>query len=245
MSNSKNVVEQIKNLMVQFGFMTEEKTMLSFKLSDNTILETEKLQPGNQIFKINENFEKVTLENGQYKIENFEVEVVDGLIVSTRELFIDAKLVDGTQIKVEGDSLVEGALVKVVQGDAVIAAPDGVHELEDGTKVETKDGKIVSIEQKEIEEPEAPEVEIEVAPSSMEKELMEMLQDFVKKVGEKMSSMEQNYNSLQNEFNEFKKQPATKKISDGKTDFSKVTEEDSLLDSRIKAIMALRNNKNK
>jgi hypothetical protein len=238
---SKNVVEQIKGLLKEFGFM-DEVTLLSFKLADNTIVEAEKLEVGKSIMKINEGFEKVSLENGSYRLNNFEVQVQDGLIKSVRELFVDAKLVDGTQIKVEGDSLVEGAKVVVVQGDAEVPAPDGVHELEDGTKVETKDGMIVSVSEKEVE---APEVEIEVPlaasqPPSMEKELMEMLQDFVKKVGEKMTAMEQNYNTLQNEFNQFKKEPASKKITDGKTDY-KFNVENGELNNKIKAIMALRN----
>jgi hypothetical protein len=238
---SKNVVEQIKGLLKEFGFM-DEVTLLSFKLADNTIVEAESLEVGKSIMKINEAFEKVSLENGSYKLNNFEVEVENGLIKSVKELFVDAKLVDGTVIKVEGDSLLEGAKVFVVQGDAEVVAPDGVHELEDGTKVETKDGMIVSVSEKEVE---APEVEIEVPlaasqPPSMEKELMEMLQDFVKKVGEKMTAMEQNYNTLQNEFNQFKKEPASKKITDGKTDY-KFNVENGELNNKIKAIMALRN----
>jgi hypothetical protein len=241
MTNSKNVVEQIKSLMVQFGFMNEEVTLLSFKLSDDTIVELESLEVGKSIMKINEGFEKVSLENGSYRLSNFEVQVQDGLIKSVKELFVEAKLVDGTVIKVEGDSLLEGAKVVVVQGDAEVVAPDGVHELETGEKVETKDGMIVSVQEKEVE---APEVEIPVAaasqPPSMENEIMQMLQDFVKKIGEKMSVMEQNYNTLQNEFNQFKKEPASKKITDGKTDY-KFNVENGELNNKIKAIMALRN----
>ena len=106
MSNSKSAIQEIKKLMVQFGFMSEDK---------------------NEIVK---------------------------------EIFIDAKLIDGTAIKVEGDSLLEGAKVVVVTADAEVPAPDGVHELEDGTKVETKDGVIVKVEEVVAEEEgvEAPEV---------------------------------------------------------------------------------------
>ena len=54
MSNSNKAVQEIKNLMVQFGFMSEDKTLLSFKLEDNTIVETAKLEKDSKIFKINE-----------------------------------------------------------------------------------------------------------------------------------------------------------------------------------------------
>ena len=243
MSNSKNAIQEIKKLMVQFGFMTEEQTPLSFKLSDNTILQTSKLEVGNSIFKINDAFEQVSLEDGSYRlVENFEIEVKDGKIETVKEIFLDAKLADGTVVKVEGDSLVEGKKVVVVTEEAEIPAPDGVHELEDGTKVETKDGLIVKVEEKVMEGPEMekPEVEIEVPSLALEKEMVDMVKDFVSKMGEKISKMEQDYAKLQNEFNSFKKEPAGKKVADGKTEtFNKV---DDVIDDKLKAIMSLRKN---
>jgi hypothetical protein len=243
MSNSKNAIQEIKKLMVQFGFMTEEQTPLSFKLSDNTILQTSKLEAGNSIFKINDAFEQVSLEDGSYRlVENFEIEVKDGKIETVKEIFLDAKLADGTVVKVEGDSLVEGKKVVVVTEEAEIPAPDGVHELEDGTKVETKDGLIVKVEEKVMEGPEMekPEVEIELPSLALEKEMVDMVKDFVSKMGEKISKMEQDYAKLQNEFNSFKKEPAGKKVADGKTEtFNKV---DDVIDDKLKAIMSLRKN---
>jgi hypothetical protein len=246
MSNSKTAIGEIKKLMVQFGFLNEESVMASFKLEDNTILQANKLEVGQKIVKINEAFEQVALENGSYRlVENFNIEVVDGEIKSVSHIFVDAKLVDGTAIKVEGDSLVEGAKVVVVTPDAEIPAPDGVHELEDGTKVETKDGIIAKIEEV-VGEEEAPSVEVEVEagkkPMEMEEEMLVMLKDFIYKMGEKVSKMEQSYSSLQDEFNQFKKEPAAKKIANGKTDFNKQIG-DSELDSKWSAIQALRNKK--
>lgn len=50
----------------------------------------------------------------------------------------EATLKDGTKVVIEGD------MVSVVAADGTkTAAPDAVHELADGTKVETKAGKIV------------------------------------------------------------------------------------------------------
>lgn len=169
MSNSKTAIAEIKRLMVQFGFMSDEQTLKSFKLEDNTILEAKDLVAGEKITRLNEEFERVALESGSYNlVENFSIEVEDGKIKSVKEIFVNAKLVDGTEIKVEGDALGEGAKVVVVTPDAEIPAPDGVHELEDGTKVETKDGVIVHVEEvvgdvEEGEVPEAPEVEVKAA----------------------------------------------------------------------------------
>lgn len=250
MSNSKTAIAEIKKLMVQFGFMTEETTPLSFKLADNTILQTSKLEVGNSIFKINDAFEKVSLEDGSYRlVENFEIQVKDGKIETVKEIFLDAKLMDGTQIKVEGDSLVEGKKVIVVTEDAEIPAPDGVHELEDGTKVETKDGVISKIEEKvaetEGEAPEGPEVSVELPSLGMEKEVMQMLKDFVSKMGEKISKMEQDYSKLQNEFNSFKKEPASKKIADGKTESFSNIKNDDVFDARLQAAISLMKNNKK
>jgi hypothetical protein len=248
MSNSKSAIQEIKNLMVQFGFMSEDKTLLSFKLEDDTIVETAKLEKNSKIFKINEAFERVALKDGKYKLkENFELEVAESQIVSVKEIFVDAKLVDGTAIKVSGEGLVEGAKVMVVTEEGEIPAPDGVHELEDGTKVETKEGLIVKIEEM-LEEPkmekpemEEPKVEIEVSKEEkMESEVVALLKDLVIKLGEKIASLEGKVEGMSADFNAFKKEPAAKKIADGKTE--KFNKTDDVLDSKIANIMSLRKN---
>ena len=57
MNNPSKAVAEIKNLLTQFGFLkSEEPTKLSFKLADNTILQTAKLEAGQSIVKINDLF---------------------------------------------------------------------------------------------------------------------------------------------------------------------------------------------
>lgn len=249
MSKSKTAIAEIKRLMVQFGFMSEEVSLKSFKLEDNSILEAKSLEVGEEITRLNDEFERVALESGKFSlVENFEIEVEDGKIVSVKEIFVSAKLVDGTEIKVEGEVLGEGAKVVVITPDAEIPAPDGVHELSDGTKVETKDGVIVAVEEALQEEvmPSAdgegesdPEGEVPApVESEPEDEIMSLLKDFIYKMGEKMSQMETQMESVKNEFNAFKKEPAAKKIANGKTDFNKIENND--LDEKIAMIMSLR-----
>lgn len=243
MSNSKNAIQEIKKLMKQFGFMSDEPTLKSFKLEDNTILEAADLKVGEAITKINDEFERVALEDGSYRlVENFNIEVVDGKIVAVNEIFLDAKLADGTIVKVEGDGLVEGAAVKVVTEEMPdgIPAPDGSHELEDGTKIETVDGIITKIEEK-IEE--APSVEIEVeAEKKMEmgdmEEVYSLIKDMMEKISEKMKKMEEKMSAVEADFQSFKKAPAAKKIADGKTEFNK---DQNSSDDVADRIMALRN----
>lgn len=242
MSNSKNAIQEIKSLMVKFGFLAEEPTLMSFKLEDNTIVETPELKIGNKITKVSDEFERVVLEDGSYRlVENFNIEVSNGEIVAVKEIFLDATLSDGTVIKVEGDSLVEGAKVLVITADAEIPAPDGVHELEDGTKVETKDGIIAKVMEvaSEGEDEESEVAKVEVAKElDMSSEMYDMLKDFVSKMGEKMSQMEQKMESMNNEFSAFKKEPAGKKISDGKTEFNKISGDSA--DDKFNALMAFR-----
>lgn len=248
MSNPKTAINEIKKLMVSFGFMSDESVMASFKLEDNTILQANKLEVGESIVKINEEFEQVALEDGSYRlVENFEIEVENGSIVAVKEIFVEAKLEDGTVVKVEGDSLAEGAKVVVVTPDAEIPAPDGVHKLEDGTEIETKDGMIASI--KEAVEAEEDAVEdsmpegTEEGPA-VEVELMDMLKDFIVKCGEKMSEMENKMNAMNAEFNAFKSEPAGKKIPNGKTEQFN-NENLSPEDAKLAAIMGLRSSNKK
>jgi hypothetical protein len=252
MSNSKNAIQEIKKLMVQFGFMSDGPVMASFKTEDNTILETPELKVGNKITKLSDDFERVALESGSYRlVENFEIEVKDGLIKNVKQIFVDAKLVDGTQIKVEGDSLIEGAKVVVVTQEGELPAPDGVHELEDGTKVETKDGIIAKIEEivsEEMEEVEVPvEVPAEIAPVAEEvvgaviEALVPLMQE-VKVLVEEMKKMKDGMKQIESDFNSFKKEPSAKPIANGKTDFNKQSKSDEL-DSKLEMIMSLRNKK--
>ena len=204
MSNSKSAIQEIKNLMVSFGFMKEEVTLQSFKLEDDTILQAEKLEVGNKIYKINEAFEQVALQDGSYNLEgNFEIEVSNGEISTVKEIFLDAKLKDGTVVKVLGEALVAGAKIVVVKDAMEVPAPDAVHELEDGTKVETKGGVISYVEKAgEVEEVEAQDG-MEDDPSKMgympkmmetevENELFSLVKDMLTKMNEKVSTWNKN-----------------------------------------------------
>lgn len=247
MSNPKTAIQEIKKLMVQFGFLEEKPELQSFKLEDKTILQAEKLEVGKSINKINNEFEVVKLEDGSYKVEGFNVEVAEGVITAVKEIFLEAKLVDGTVVKVEGEELVEGAAVKVVTEQGEVPAPDGVHELESGVKVQTVGGVVVKVEEPKLEvevemEDSMPEVEVEVEEDK-DKEMIDLIKKLMEKMSEKMKSMEDKMASIENSFNKFKKEPAGKKVSDGKTEFnSEVIESEN---PKLDAIIALRNKKNK
>jgi hypothetical protein len=66
--------------------------------------------------------------------------------VATEEVtFGEATLVDGTIVKWEGE-LMEGTALVVVLPEGEVAAPDGIHEISDGTIIETAGGLVVNIQ---------------------------------------------------------------------------------------------------
>jgi len=87
---------------------------------------------------------------------------------TTEEAFVDAKLVDGTIVRVE-PALEIGASVAVVSEDAeTVPAPDGEHELESGEIVRTEGGVIVEILEPEVEEEAGEDKEEEMASEETE-----------------------------------------------------------------------------
>jgi len=203
MSNQKSAIQEIKSLMVKFGFMKSES-------------------------------------------------------------FVDAKLIDGTEIKIEGEDFAEGAKVLVITEEGEFPAPDGVHELEDGTKVETKDGVIAEVmseeEKVEEEKPEVKEEEMEDVPVEVEVEvpaevaaisepvvsaiveaIVPVLEE-IKSLSDEMKKMKEKMSSVETDFNAFKKEPAGKKISDGKTDFNKHLGNDNGLENKLEFLKTLRAN---
>ena len=96
-------------------------------------------------------------------------ETVETTEEAVEAAFLDAKLVDGTIVRVE-PAVEVGAVVKVIDEAAnEIDAPDGDHELEDGTIIRTEGAVIV-----EVMAPEAEEEEEEEEVEAEEKDKEEM-----------------------------------------------------------------------
>lgn len=103
--------------------------------------------------------------------------------------FGEGKLKDGTVIKWEGDGAIAvGFPVMVIDPanpTAFLPAPDGTHEMEDGTVIETKDGKVSAVT------PVAPANPAPVAPdmtaqvAQMESQLKEVNEKFASVSSEK------------------------------------------------------------
>lgn len=76
--------------------------------------------------------------------------------------FLDAKLVDGTIVRVEGEEFKVGDKLSVItESGEVLNAPEGMHELENGTVlVVDAEGMITEVRQPEVETEETPETEL-------------------------------------------------------------------------------------
>lgn len=74
------------------------------------------------------------------------IEKIKKLLFSEEKKFEEAKLADGTIIQWEGE-IGEGVPIMVISEDGnTMPAPDGTHELADGTKVTTVGGLVTAIE---------------------------------------------------------------------------------------------------
>jgi hypothetical protein len=124
-------------------------------------------------------------------------EKIKTLLFGEQKMY-DAKLVDGTIVQWEGE-LAEGTAIMVVAEDGnTIPAPDGVHELEDGTKITVVSGMVTSIEGASVEK--EVEVEGEMA-SEFEKMFASHLEAF-NSLLEKFSAIESKVNDYELKFSE-------------------------------------------
>lgn len=96
--------------------------------------------------------------------------------VKTAE-FAEYSLADGTKVMIS--SLEVGGEVKLEDGSN---APDGDHQLADGSQISVLDGKITEIEMPE--KPEQENVDVEVESKKMEKKMEEMAAEFQSKISD-------------------------------------------------------------
>jgi len=91
-------------------------------------------------------FKKMNKLNLESVISTLKSVFADAEVEETvEENFAEATLVDGTIVKWEGE-LADGTALVVVMPEGEVAAPDGIHELSDGTLIETAGGLVVNIE---------------------------------------------------------------------------------------------------
>ena len=90
-------------------------------------------------------FKKMNKINLESVINTLKSVFSDEEVAAEDKTFGEAALVDGTIVKWEGE-LMEGTAITVVLPEGEVAAPDGIHEVEDGTIIETAGGLVVNIQ---------------------------------------------------------------------------------------------------
>jgi hypothetical protein len=98
-------------------------------------------------------------------------------VVAEEKTFGEAALVDGTIVKWEGE-LMEGTALVVVLPEGEVAAPDGIHEVSDGTIIETAGGLVVNIQAMEQIATEDNEFTSEMLNEMVEKALAKYAEAF-------------------------------------------------------------------
>ena len=144
--------------------------------------------------------------------------------------FATAVLVDGTEVKTEGE-LVEGAALMVVTPEGDIAAPAGIHETSEGLLITVDEsGTIVKIEESApeateeapveevaMEEEVTVEVPEEVAPVITE-EVVQAVVEALAPVVEEVQQIAEELKKMKAQFQAFKAEPAATKVK--RNDFS-------------------------
>ena len=134
----------------------------------------------------------------------------------TEETFGELKDINGAfTIKFPGDSIQVGDKVTVVTAEGQeMSAPDGTHELEDGTKIVTKDSVVEKIESADGEKVDASKEEVKEEMEEIEVEVSDApsLEDVVKEiadaVAEQMKSMEEKMAALEAKMDSYMDAPA-------------------------------------
>jgi len=139
----------------------------------------------------------------------------DGETTETQQVELaKATLVDGTEVYCEND-FAEGEQLYVVTEEGDVPAPEGSHETEDGRIISVDaGGKITKVEEKVEEEAETEEEEVEMSTDiSLSEEVVSNVMDALSKISESITALETRLNTTEQEFQEFRNEPAGKKIT--------------------------------
>ena len=132
---------------------------------------------------------------------------------------IDAKLMDGTEVKVmsKGDALSVGDKVMVKSGEGFVTAPEGRHELEGGLVIYTDAEGLIN----ELETEETNEEDMGADQMRNMFEAIEQLTSVVTSLKEKFESVEKTNSTLTERFEKFAAEPSTGSIQEPKKSISR------------------------
>lgn len=132
-------------------------------------------------------------------------------VVDTKQNFVEAVLKNGIKVMTPGDEFIVGAEVMIVgENGENTPAPDGEHELENGTVIMTEGGKITDVK---VAEDVDPEVEIEIEAEEKEKMAEEVVEEVVEEdLKEKIKALEEKVAKMQKDQEEMMKEKLSKVV---------------------------------
>ena len=169
--------------------------------------------------------------------------------------FIDAELVDGTKVQVEGE-LEVGKALEVISEEGNVPAPAGVHETTEGLIITVGEaGVIESIEEKEAEATEVvedTETEVEVALEeeevieaeevvAEESDLLAGIAELLAPYTEEITELKKQVEYLGERFEAISDEPAAKPIT--RTFAEEAGAAKTVADARIERLVSLRKKK--
>lgn len=181
------------------------------------------------------------------------------------ETFASASAEDGTIFQVEGEWAV-GKEVVIVLEDGTTPAPSGIFDLDNGFTISIEEGILVEVKETEVKEEEpttedTPQTEEPTEEETSKEEekmsddqLVELISKVVKEVKDQMSAelaevkslvegTQSEVKSLETEVENFKKAPASKKITNSV--FESLKDYNNSSDDKFNKIKELRKNLNK
>jgi hypothetical protein len=229
--DKKMVIKTIKKI---FTSEVEEENMnfVDVKIEDGKIVRVSDMKEGVEI--------KEVTEDGLIDVEDGEYVSVDGLVITVKEGLIDSiteKEVEDEVEEIEDEVVVEMANVMRTDGVAIYydgtelvegtplfldeemsePAPDGSHDLEGGMLIVIEDGKLVSIEEVEVEEEEL---------GYKEKEMEEVFNS-INSMKEELEKLKEENNELKSKFKKFLGEASEEPIKE-KISFNKINRDEKL-----------------
>lgn len=144
----------------------------------------------------------------------------------------EAELVDGTKVQTEGE-LEVGKLLSVVSADGSLTpAPQGTHETTTGLLVSVDEaGVITSIEPK-VEE------ELKNENTQFSDDFLQQISSLIEPLNNSISSLNEQLKTLKGEFQQFREEPAGKKITNNIVENKQQI--DSMYQAKFDKIYAMR-----
>ena len=243
--NKKEIKRKIAELIgfTKFSFST-------YKTTDGVEMNVESMELGMPIYVITPEGQ-LPVDDGDYEMENgMKLKIREGMVSEITDASIDAEveenvvmdeatLVDGTKVMTDGSLEVGKQLYVITEAGDKVNAPMGEHTTDSGIVVVVDANGVITGITKPDEAPQGSlEAEAEVEMTS--EDLLGEFTSVIKGLMTEISDMKNKQEKMEEQFNQFKAEPAAERVFDRKGYF-----EDKAIEkfSKLEAIGKLKSKK--